>query len=1167
MKKSLVAAVAWTASLAMGDVAVGFKQRDAVDVPAGTTSSARTLIGDQGVLYKTGAGTLDVSAAGLCTASDSRLSVLEGSVSVTADADADLVTPPAVCDAAAYWVDMSSSSLVTSESGAVEKWCDRRETTPANPTRIYAVPKWFGNDALPALKNGEPPVRETFQDREGVFFGGATSGQYLRWQRGGSELTALTVHHLFIVHAITNWIGHPVGGETAGRLGPFLTTIGSSTPAYSSTATLLVNRGDVCAPQASARFRVDGIKCDPRTTPAKLGWQLLECDYFDILAKADNFYRSGFTETLKGRQGGDYLGEVLVFTNQLTAAQCEQVSRYLLSKWNLPATLSVRARTPRVELALAEETTATVSGSAGTSTPPLAFAGAGSASKTGAGTLVLGPTDLEFTGDFDWTAGRILLQGGRLPALTVRAGEKYAFGEYHGSANPSSAGDAASGLTCDKTSTAAAGTVETTGNGWLRVHTVDSSVRTLKVGMGTANLGSVLQLEGRVRTVDAPTAGRVRATFANPDFEQPVTITDATFDRYRIATESTAYGWTAHISPAFIMCIQEPQPNAAGKNTWSQWLGRQYLPSSGTNVLQLVQRVAVSTTVTVPEAGVYELSFDGKSRYTAGNEGSFNSGYPYPNQQQQLDILFGRTWNAAARVGTVQVGTLYFNRFRIRIAVPEAGSWELGIQSPDSGKDGCTFLDNFDMVRVAEPTREVVCAIPNGSFERLVRPVGGGTASAENPYICARFSTLNQAEDWTFEVKRDNEEGKAVTNGVIGVVTTGTSVKKSNLMQFFPLSEAPVGGGALALVSTGGVASTTFTVPAGTWRLRGALQRWATFWTFTGTTSVDVNMLGIPAIRASIVRGDGVATDLGTVEQTTQNLDTHMWPMAFTVSEGESVTLRLEQAASGSRAIGLVTGLELVRDDTLVDNLVLDPGFERFDGFWGKEELPSPNTGRPMSYTWVGRYPNTSNPQYWGYCNYAGDSRLRLQNACVAYQDIAIPSAGRYRFKMHVRARADSNYYANNPVRVWLAQGSVTNVLATTPTLYSRNWMEVSYLVDVPAAGTWRLGLEGRSRPDVDEREFSGGSRADQDAHIDEVSLVRCTDAVDAAPSLPSGLRIDMAKGAQLLLDYSGTAKCGPVTYDGNLYLGTIDAVTHPEFVTGPGTLEAISPGTLLIFR
>ncbi|MDO5320411.1 MAG: hypothetical protein Q4G65_17430 [bacterium] len=178
MKKSLVAAVAWTAYLAMGDVAVGFKQRDAVDVPAGTTSSARTLIGDQGVLYKTGAGTLDVSAAGLCTASDSRLSVLEGAVSVTADADADLVTPPAVCDAAAYWVDMSS--LVTSESGAVEKWCDRRETTPANPTRIYAVPKWFGNDALPALKNGEPPVRETFQDREGVFFGGATSGQYLR---------------------------------------------------------------------------------------------------------------------------------------------------------------------------------------------------------------------------------------------------------------------------------------------------------------------------------------------------------------------------------------------------------------------------------------------------------------------------------------------------------------------------------------------------------------------------------------------------------------------------------------------------------------------------------------------------------------------------------------------------------------------------------------------------------------------------------------------------------------------------------------------------------------------------------------------------------------------------------------------------------------------------
>ena len=51
------------------------------------------------------------------------------------------------------------------------------------------------------------------------------------------------------------------------------------------------------------------------------------------------------------------------------------------------------------------------------------------------------------------------------------------------------------------------------------------------------------------------------------------------------------------------------------------------------------------------------------------------------------------------------------------------------------------------------------------------------------------------------------------------------------------------------------------------------------------------------------------------------------------------------------------------------------------------------------------------------------------------------------------------------------------------------------------------------------------------------------------------------------LLDYTGTAKCGPVKYDGVTYIGTIDASTHPEFVTGGGTLEAVSDGTVLLFR
>ena len=53
------------ASAVLADVAVGFKERGVVDVPSGTAASARTLVGDRGTLYKTGAGALDVAAAGL----------------------------------------------------------------------------------------------------------------------------------------------------------------------------------------------------------------------------------------------------------------------------------------------------------------------------------------------------------------------------------------------------------------------------------------------------------------------------------------------------------------------------------------------------------------------------------------------------------------------------------------------------------------------------------------------------------------------------------------------------------------------------------------------------------------------------------------------------------------------------------------------------------------------------------------------------------------------------------------------------------------------------------------------------------------------------------------------------------------------------------------------
>ena len=601
-------------------VAVGYRQLGVVDVPNGVVSNVDSVVlGDQSTLYKTGAGTLAVNGGALKSVTDERLTVLEGAVSVTTSADADFTVPPAVCDIAAFWVNASSVATtngVVAEGETppvyVSKWLDVRETNPSSPTRIYALPRWCTSEAYPATLYGIDPVLTTFDGRDSVYFGGKTSGQYMRWYTNGVARGFSRIRHVFVVQAITNCVGHFIGytDTSAGRNSLYLNTIGNETMAYDGTTAFAYPRADICKPTGSAGYYLDGKKVDARFTPAKRAWQLWEIDYYDSLPTANNFGYCGFQEgqILKGRQGMDYIGEVIVFTNKLKEAERAAVERYLLAKWDLPQQKQNLAFRPAcMELALAEGTSATVSGAGGSVSKPLAIAGAGTVTKDGDGTLALGPTDgLGFTGDFIWNAGKVRFQGGNLPALTVGAGEKYAFANYNTTTSPSITGDPRSGITCTKTADAGAGTVQTTGNGWLRVHTVSNNVKKIKVGMGTANLGSILQLEGRTRALaTGPTAGGARAIFPNPDLEIPFTIANAQFDRTGVSAPNSLNGWTARAGSFNIMCTQAPR----SARTWAQWVPDGVeIPRPGTNILQQVGAGTCSTTVSVPVAGVYELA-------------------------------------------------------------------------------------------------------------------------------------------------------------------------------------------------------------------------------------------------------------------------------------------------------------------------------------------------------------------------------------------------------------------------------------------------------------------------------------------------------------------------------------------------------------------------------
>ncbi len=62
----------------------------------------------------------------------------------------------------------------------------------------------------------------------------------------------------------------------------------------------------------------------------------------------------------------------------------------------------------------------------------------------------------------------------------------------------------------------------------------------------------------------------------------------------------------------------------------------------------------------------------------------------------------------------------------------------------------------------------------------------------------------------------------------------------------------------------------------------------------------------------------------------------------------------------------------------------------------------------------------------------------------------------------------------------------------------------------------------------------------------------------------PETTALDIATGAKLALDFDGEIKVRDVRYAGHVVSGTIDAATHPEFVSGTGRILSPAKGTMI---
>jgi len=95
--------------------------------------------------------------------------------------------------------------------------------------------------------------------------------------------------------------------------------------------------------------------------------------------------------------------------------------------------------------------------------------------------------------------------------------------------------------------------------------------------------------------------------------------------------------------------------------------------------------------------------------------------------------------------------------------------------------------------------------------------------------------------------------------------------------------------------------------------------------------------------------------------------------------------------------------------------------------------------------------------------------------------------------------------------------------------------------------------------------EFRGAA---QQPNIDCQSRISCPEIVPLATGAAadwSNTKIELTDGAKLNLDFAGTIRSGSVTIGGNrVTSGTITAQKYPSYVTGAGTLEVVSRGTLI---
>ena len=1065
-------------------------------------------------LDKVGGGVYSLSAEQIRARSELGVNVHQGTLAFS-DAGGEVpgvTEPPAVLGAAVLWLE-AGTNVVADSNGYVTKWHDVREMQSDG---VWGATHYRGIAAIANIEGATNPViRTNAAGQPMVYFNGKESGSYMTFQKpnGTAVEDIVNVHHIFQVLCISNSLGYPLGNRSSAD------GIAYFHPQYSDGSLgYYLNPNGVGDPSVSGgKAYLDGAYKDMTATMATPGMHLTEYQITEArAAKVGRFFEDrGMGGGTYKRSGGDYIGEVVLFTNRLDEADRLAVGEYLLEKW------VVRAARMPLSVKTVRGAVAQVTAEAGVTTAAIRAMGAGTFVKDGDGTASLvGPA----YGSGDAAAVRVDAGDVRTDLAVVdvaaRTGDAYTKAGVNGNER-----------TVSRTA-APAGEFSVSGGVW-RVSEVPADVKKITAA------ADELVLMGGMREAGFNAAhGTIEATIPNHSFEK------GSLSQLDYGKTTTVEGWTFRTyttadvgQNGYVYLLTLPNE--------SDWrVMHPYRAPDGAKVFMASGPFEAWCTVNVPTGGIYELSFKYCKR------GNTNP------SAVDFAIVTGTQTNWIGRHYATSLSDFREQSYR----TPWLAAGDHVLYFCRLKKDGrLPHYDDFHLRLVPEENIETA-PVPNGNFE--MAEYAGMRLDKALP-ITNAWSKASTLDGWTL-----SQTAAAVTQPSVAPSSRFTP-------GYFREARA-VGDGQLVFSSAGGVAtSPAFKLPAGKWRLRCQGARWCTrgvsLWAWNGNNVVS----GTPNLSATVtMNGAGEPVALGSFSVPSILPSMYSFGNPITVTAEDEIVLSLTQTVDGAAVV--LDDLEFERV-VETDELVMNGGFASNLSGWTTGTLKN-DADSYLSKCNLLRKGDTEDHYSHNTCD-GNPGVMMIQAAWLEQNIVFPSSGVyRLSFWTATRWDYTYNggqlVYGGNALEAYLARNGVTNAIGRTDACLSTNFQHRVYTFAVPAAGTYTFGIRSlNSWPTPDGGHILtqptgyGVQFVTSDSHVflDAVSITPAGDL--PPPDVNSQVEVKLDAATRLRLDYEGTVEIERLNLGGKPVVGIIDATHASGLVYGPGSLFVRPKGMVLLFK